>query len=274
MQSMVDLNVSGGYDPSQLIQMETMSSSDGSINEEGDEEEEAGNGDDVDEVLLPHQPRARTLLRLRRATTGSSSVQPLSTVGDEGDDFSDAEHQPAPALSLGALNAVYREAVVKIVDLGNSCYIDEAGLEIIQTREYRCPEVIMGLSYTTSADMWSFACILFELITGRVLFDPHERQFWSRDEDHLAMMGEVLGGFPIHMTRRAPQFFNKQGQLRRVGASLLATTPLVALLMQKHRMETKEATEIADFLTCIFQIDPRERLTAQDCLHHDWLLRS
>ena len=37
---------------------------------------------------------------------------------------------------------------------------------------YRCPEVILGAEYDTSADMWSLACIVFELLTGDLLFDP------------------------------------------------------------------------------------------------------
>lgn len=30
----------------------------------------------------------------------------------------------------------------------------------------------MGVWYDTSADMWSLACILFELLTGDLMFDP------------------------------------------------------------------------------------------------------
>lgn len=30
----------------------------------------------------------------------------------------------------------------------------------IQTRQYRCPEVILGAKYGTSADIWSLACMV------------------------------------------------------------------------------------------------------------------
>ena len=33
-------------------------------------------------------------------------------------------------------------------------------------------QVIVGMPYDTSADMWSLACIVFELLTGDLLFDP------------------------------------------------------------------------------------------------------
>jgi serine/threonine protein kinase len=36
----------------------------------------------------------------------------------------------------------------------------------IQSRFYRAPEIILGIPYTPSIDMWSFGCILVELFTG------------------------------------------------------------------------------------------------------------
>ena len=58
-----------------------------------------------------------------------------------------------------------------------------------------CLQVILGSSYDTSADMWSLACMVFELVTGDLLFDPHEGEGYDRDEDHLAQMQELLGDY-------------------------------------------------------------------------------
>ena len=74
---------------------------------------------------------------------------------------------------------------VKVVDFGNACWIDRHFTSDIQTRQYRCPEVIMGATYCTSADLWSLACLVFELATGDLLFDPHAGGSYERDEDHL-----------------------------------------------------------------------------------------
>ena len=104
----------------------------------------------------------------------------------------------------------------KLVDFGNACWTYKQFTSDIQTRQYRCPEVILGSKYSTSADMWSFACICFELATGDVLFDPHSGENYERDEvcflksfhslgfntnalwlqDHLALMMELLGTMP------------------------------------------------------------------------------
>lgn len=44
---------------------------------------------------------------------------------------------------------------IKIADFGNACWVDEHFTNDIQTRQYRAPEVILGLKYDTSCDMWS-----------------------------------------------------------------------------------------------------------------------
>lgn len=70
----------------------------------------------------------------------------------------------------------------KLVDFGNACWTYKQFTNDIQTRQYRCPEVVLGSKYSTSADLWSFACICFELATGDVLFDPHSGDNFDRDE--------------------------------------------------------------------------------------------
>lgn len=70
----------------------------------------------------------------------------------------------------------------KIVDFGNACWADKPFAEEIQTRQYRAPEVILQSGYSFSVDMWSFACIAFELATGDMMFAPKGGQGFSEDE--------------------------------------------------------------------------------------------
>ncbi len=55
---------------------------------------------------------------------------------------------------------------VKIADLGNACWEHHHFATEIQTRQYRGPEVLTGSKYNLSADMWSLACMTFEMLTG------------------------------------------------------------------------------------------------------------
>jgi serine/threonine protein kinase len=52
---------------------------------------------------------------------------------------------------------------------------------------------MLGIDYDTSADLWSFACMIFELITGDFLFDPRKGANYGKTDDHLAQMLELLG---------------------------------------------------------------------------------
>lgn len=108
------------------------------------------------------------------------------------------------------------EIEVKIADLGNACWQHNHFTDAIQTRHYRCLEVILGAEYGPSADIWSAACMAFELATGDYLFEPHEGQGYTRDDDHLAHIIELLGDIPFDITQTgkyAKAFFNKKGKL-------------------------------------------------------------
>jgi serine/threonine-protein kinase SRPK3 len=54
----------------------------------------------------------------------------------------------------------FSDIVVKIADLGNACWMDGEYTHIIQTRQYRSPEVIVGAKWTHKADMWSASCMV------------------------------------------------------------------------------------------------------------------
>ncbi|CAL8071803.1 unnamed protein product [Orchesella dallaii] len=49
---------------------------------------------------------------------------------------------------------------IKIADLGNACWVDHHFTEDIQTRQYRCLEVLLGAGYGPPADIWSTACMV------------------------------------------------------------------------------------------------------------------
>jgi serine/threonine protein kinase len=76
----------------------------------------------------------------------------------------------------------------KIVDFGNACWADKQYTDFIQTRQYRAPEIILGAGYSFSVDMWSFACIAFELATGEMLFTPKEGHDYSEDEVYITFL--------------------------------------------------------------------------------------
>ncbi|XP_068340168.1 uncharacterized protein [Pyrus communis] len=160
----------------------------------------------------------------------------------------------------------------KLVDFGNACWTYKQFTNDIQTRQYRCPEVILGSKYSTSADLWSFACICFELATGDVLFDPHSGDNFDRDEDHLALMMELLGMMPRKIAlggRYSRDYFNRYGDLRHIRR--LRFWPLNKVLVEKYEFSEKDASELTDFLVPILDFVPEKRPTAAQCLLHPWI---
>ncbi|CAL9027372.1 PREDICTED: SRSF protein kinase 1 [Prunus mume] len=163
----------------------------------------------------------------------------------------------------------------KVVDFGNACWANKQLTEEIQTRQYRAPEVVLRSGYSYSVDMWSFACTAFELATGDMLFAPKMGQGFSEDEDHLALMMELLGKMPRKVAiagARSKDFFDRHGDLKRIRR--LKFWPLDKILIDRYKFSETDAREFAEFLCPIFDFSPEKRPTAQQCLQHPWLNRS
>ncbi|KAG5179961.1 serine threonine protein kinase [Tribonema minus] len=201
--------------------------------------------------------------------------------GDVGDSSSQAM-SPPPALAplqtrdatdkMTLLTKELEKVRVLVVDLGNACWVHKHFSEDIQTRQYRSPEVIVGMSYDTTADMWSLACIVFELLTGDLLFDPRSGDDYDRDEDHLAQCIELLGRFPKRLTtdgKYSRQYFNRRGELRHIRS--LKFWGLEEVLVDKYHFSRPDAKGIASFLLPMLEMDPAKRATAQHMVQHPWI---
>ncbi|KAJ1789937.1 serine/threonine protein kinase, CMGC [Coemansia sp. RSA 2523] len=161
---------------------------------------------------------------------------------------------------------------VKLADLGNATWADHHFTEDIQTRQYRSPEVIIGSRWDTTADIWSCACLIFELLTGDYLFEPHSGSRYSKDEDHIAQIMETLGPFSKKFAlsgKFSGELFNRRGELRHIHR--LHTFPLKDLLHDEYGFSTQESREFADFLLPMLEINPARRSSAESMLSHRWL---
>lgn len=161
---------------------------------------------------------------------------------------------------------------VKIADLGNACWTTHHFTDEIQTRQYRSPEVLLGYHWGASADLWSFACLIFELLTGDYLFDPRDGKTYTKDDDHIAQIVELIGPFPRAMLKEAyytRDFFNVRGELHRI--QKLKPWDLKDVLMEKYKFAVSDAIEIADFLTPMLALQPELRADAGGMVNHEWL---
>ncbi|XP_008291703.1 SRSF protein kinase 3-like [Stegastes partitus] len=162
--------------------------------------------------------------------------------------------------------------LIKIADLGNACWVHKHFTEDIQTCQYRSVEVLIGADYNTPADIWSTACMAFELATGDYLFDPQAGATFSREEDHIAHIIELLGPLPSQFAlsgRNSKRFFSRKGQLRHI--SRLKSWSLFEILLDKYEWPREEAAQFSSFLLTMLELLPEKRATAAECLNHPWI---
>ena len=161
---------------------------------------------------------------------------------------------------------------VKICDIGNACWFNHHFSTIIQTRQYRSPEVILGINYNETSDIWSLACMLFELATGDFLFEPRKGDTFSKNDDHLAQIIEAVGKMPKNFALSgldSYKYFDKKGKLRRI--KNLIYFPIKDILVKKYHFKEKEAKAFSDFLMPMLEYYPDKRASARDLLRHPWL---
>ena len=161
---------------------------------------------------------------------------------------------------------------VKICDMGNACWFTYHFSTAIQTRQYRSPEVLLGINYNETADIWSLACIVFELATGDYLFSPRKGETYSKNDDHIAKFIRMLGKMPKKFALSGDnsyKYFNRKGEMRRVHN--IPRIPLKTVLIMKYHFKEKEAEALSDFLMPMLEYLPEKRASAKELLNHPWL---
>ena len=161
---------------------------------------------------------------------------------------------------------------VKICDIGNACWFNHHFSTIIQTRQYRSPEVILGINYNETSDIWSLACIVFELVTGDFLFNPSTGEDFCKNDSHLCKFMEICGKMPKNFVERglyAKKYFDKYGKLKRIKD--IRHLSLKNILVQKHHIKENEAQALVNFLMPMLEYYPEKRISARELLRHPWL---
>ena len=61
---------------------------------------------------------------------------------------------------------------IRLIDFGTAewCAKDGHRNALVSTRQYRAPEVVMGLGWNHVADLWAIGCVVIEMLAGRQIF--------------------------------------------------------------------------------------------------------
>lgn len=163
---------------------------------------------------------------------------------------------------------------VKLSDFGSSIKFSNISGKEIQTRYYRAPEVIIKYKYNEKVDIWSLGCLIFELLTGEILFDPKKTRDLNRDRIHIKEIYEKLNEIPLFMKNNCERnkvFFKKNGLLK--GINNLESNSLKSILNNKFKnnLPLNEINLMSDFLYKLLKINPEERPSASECLLDPWI---
>jgi dual specificity tyrosine-phosphorylation-regulated kinase 2/3/4 len=155
---------------------------------------------------------------------------------------------------------------IKVIDFGSSCFENEKVYTYIQSRFYRSPEVILGMTYGMPIDMWSLGCILAELYTGVPIF-PGENE-----QEQLACIMEVFGPPEKHLIEKSTRkklFFDSVGKPRlTVSSKGRRRRPSSKTLQQALRCDDEA---FLDFLTRCLRWDPDRRMKPEEAIRHEFI---
>ncbi|KAI9497034.1 kinase-like domain-containing protein [Zychaea mexicana] len=238
------------------------------------------------------QQQATKATPIEKLKIDQPKVEPSASPSNDTNNNNNDKHETVdtamtiiPSAVLGSTLEDFERIEVKIADLGNACWVDEENTHIIQTRQYRSPEVIVGCRWNDRADMWSFASLIFELLTGEFLFHPEEGreggESYCTDDDHLAQIIELMQPGP-HSASMVPRsltaegedskrFFTRKGELRRI--KRLRYRRLRDVIHDQYAALAPQADEISEFLLPMLEMDLRRRAGAADMLKKsEWFI--
>ena len=147
----------------------------------------------------------------------------------------------------------------------------------------RAPELILGGKIDSSIDIWSFGCLIFEILTGVPLFSVmvlFEDDRETTDDEHLLQMNDILEPLPdIWLQERWPRAKTYFGSAReRLGPSHVdqdkpyIDDPL-EVRFEEHKpndVDESEAHLITSLIRSILKYEPSQRPTAEELLRHPW----
>jgi serine/threonine-protein kinase SRPK3 len=158
------------------------------------------------------------------------------------------------------------DSLVALSDFGAWCGEEEHYEDDFGTRYYRAPEIILLGKTGYPVDIWAAGCVFFELLTGRILFDPEKDSDKSRNEYHLYYIYSKCGDFNIKFLKKTKEwkkYFTEEGKLKNFNSK---DKTLEELLVKYNIKENQ--TEILDLLKGMLAISPNDRFTIDKCLAH------
>jgi serine/threonine-protein kinase SRPK3 len=193
--------------------------------------------------------------------------------------------EPIPAIKFMAWDLVQVDAVV--IDFGQSFQVSAKppNYQPATANNYRAPETRFEGAFTLATDVWSLACLLFEIRAGAPLFDT----FLGSDAYILSQMVSTLGKLPdpwwAAWDKRLESFTEDGEPLRMSKTSIREQLHDIGTQDEKPweqegtlieetgtRLAEEEVELLGDLLEKMLRYRPEERLTMDEVIRHPWFV--
>ncbi|CAL2048888.1 unnamed protein product [Caenorhabditis brenneri] len=170
--------------------------------------------------------------------------------------------------------------VLKITDFGISFMKSDPPHRLITACSYRAPEAFLCAQIGTASDMWSFACVAFEIVRNTSLFRCwHFDVGFSKElHNHFQLIVDLLG--PIeqkifvkerHNEQYFKEVFGLKGTFDKRAPGKREEYLSIGYFVKYSKMPEWIDQQLVDFLSNILQIHPDRRLTAKQALEHSFM---
>lgn len=155
---------------------------------------------------------------------------------------------------------------IRLIDFGTAewCAKDGHRNALVSTRQYRAPEVVMGLGWNHVADMWAIGCVVIEMLAGRQIFPTHG------DLEQLAMVERVSGTIPQFMINQAPsdvkEMFDDRGRVKSELVAPDRQSRVSRLMLLPNMFPDERDKNLLKLLLYLLTINPRARIPAKQAL--------
>lgn len=164
--------------------------------------------------------------------------------------------------------------VTKLSDMG-SCKEINYKNHNIQTRYYRCPEVILEYTMNDKCDIWSLGCLIYELLTGEIMFEPDKQIGFNRNRHHINDIQKIFGPIPdeyINECHNKNIIFKNNNLLKnKISLKHIPLSKLLAHKLNSEYTESNDFYQLCDLLYNMFEYDINKRYTIEQCKEHPWL---
>ena len=216
----------------------------------------------------------RTFMNKRKKFKIEKAV--LSTIQEVVPNLSFSKNENVLTGAVSTIDEKYlhpKNIQIRLSDFGSACYLENKNIRI-QTRYYRAPEIILEYDVNEKSDIWSVGCLIYELLTGEILFNPDKKRRFNRDRHHLYDIQSILGKLPealIQNSKKGKIFFRSNGSIKgKYSIRYKSLSNLIQEKLKEKNIPSEEIYLILDLLYKMFDYNHNRRPKACECLNHKW----